>query len=60
MTYNTSNSKWCLTELYLQPNYGASVSGRRLVDPNTVTLGGLATALNSFFVTFLERCIKEN
>jgi hypothetical protein len=31
-----------------------------LVDPKTVTLGGLATALNGFFVTFLERCIKEN
>jgi hypothetical protein len=30
------------------------------VDPKTVTLGGLATALNGFFVTFLERCIKEN
>ncbi len=43
-----------------QPNYGASVSGRQLVDPKTVTLGGLATALNGFFVTFLERCIREN
>ena len=36
------------------------MSGRRLVDPATVTLSGLATALNGFFVTFLERCIKEN
>ncbi len=31
-----------------------------MVDPKTVTLDGLANALNGFFVTFLERCIREN
>ena len=30
------------------------------MDPKTATLGDVIGALNGFYTTFLERCIKEN
>jgi len=30
------------------------------VDPSTASLGDVINALNGFYSTFLERCIKEN
>lgn len=32
----------------------------QLVDPEVVTVRDLAVAMNSFYVDFLERCIREN
>ena len=44
----------------MQPAYGVSVSGASLVNPESASVGHVARALNGFYGTFLERCIKEN
>lgn len=32
----------------------------KLVDPESVTIHGLAVAVNGFYADFIDRCIKEN
>jgi hypothetical protein len=44
---------------FLQPSYGAQMNGM-LVNPATASIEDIAIALNGFYSTYLERCIKEN